>query len=74
MFAVRQELGESTLAEDFRRGEFGRLKDWLVKNIHSHGQRYRAGELCRRATGKPLSSSHFISYLSEKFGPLYGMC
>lgn len=66
--------GAESLAADFRRGEFGRLKDWLTQNVHRHGQRYRAGELCRRATGAPLSPRPFVSYLNEKCGPLHGVC
>ena len=73
MDAARRELG-SALEDDFRRGEFGRLKGWLGAHIHCHGQRFRAGELCRRATGAPLSAKPFLSYLSEKFGTLYGVC
>ena len=74
MAAAKRELGVEALDEDFRRGEFGRLKDWLGKNIHCHGQRYRAGELCRRATGIPLSPEPFLSYLTEKYAHLYAMC
>ena len=73
MDAARRELG-SGLEDDFRCGEFSRLKDWLGKHIHRHGQRFRAGELCRRATGVSLSPKPFLSYLSEKFGALYGVC
>ena len=73
MDAARRDLG-SGLDDDFRRGEFGRLKAWLGTHIHRHGQRFRAGELCRRATGVPLSPKPFLSYLSEKFGALYGVC
>jgi carboxypeptidase Taq len=73
MDAARRELG-GALDDDFRRGDFGRLKGWLGRYIHRHGQRYRAGELCRRATGGPLSPKPFLSYLSETFGSLYGVC
>ncbi|HUR53971.1 MAG TPA: carboxypeptidase M32 [Gemmataceae bacterium] len=75
MDAIRRDLGGAgSLDADFRRGEFGRLKDWLNQNIHRHGQRYRAGELCRRATGEPLSARPFIAHLNEKYAPLYGVC
>jgi carboxypeptidase Taq len=66
--------GADALHADFRRGEFDRLRQWLGVNIHQHGQRFRAGELCRRATGSPLSPEPFLSHLREKFGPLYGVC
>jgi carboxypeptidase Taq len=72
MDAARRALG--TLDDDFRRGDFARLKGWLRHNIHQHGQRYRAGELCRRATGTSLSPKSFLAYLNEKFGSLYGVC
>jgi carboxypeptidase Taq len=74
MSAAKRDLGADALAEDFRRGEFGRLKDWLVKTIHRHGQRYRAGELCRRATGRPLSPEPLLLYLNEKYGTVYHVC
>jgi carboxypeptidase Taq len=74
MSGAKRALGAEALADDFRRGEFGRLKAWLVQNIHGHGQRYRANELCRRATGLPLSPKPFLDYLKEKFGALYGVC
>jgi carboxypeptidase Taq len=73
MSAVKRELGEDILEQDSRRGEFGRLKGWLVENIHKNGQRYRARELCRRVTGSALSTAPFLSYLKEKFGSLYDL-
>jgi carboxypeptidase Taq len=70
MSAVRREFG-AALEDEFRRGAFARLKDWLGAHVYRHGQRFRAGELCRRATGSPLSPEPFLSYLGEKFGALY---
>ena len=71
MDAARREFGG--LEDDFRRGEFGRLKDWLTRNVHRHGQRFRANELCRRATGSALSPAPFVAYLKEKYEPLYDL-
>jgi carboxypeptidase Taq len=71
MDQARQDLGD--LEADFRKGEFGRLKGWLNEKIHRHGQRYRAGELCQRITGKPLSHKPLLGYLRSKYGPLYGI-
>jgi carboxypeptidase Taq len=61
------------LEGDFARGDFSRLKGWLRDKIHSQGQRYRAAELCRRVTGQQLSHRPLLSYLREKFVPLYGI-
>jgi carboxypeptidase Taq len=69
MHQAREDV--SGLEDDFRHGEFGRLKGWLNEKIHRNGQRYRAGELCRRVTGKALSHQPLLSYLREKYGPLY---
>ncbi|HZW07891.1 MAG TPA: carboxypeptidase M32, partial [Phycisphaerales bacterium] len=55
------------------RGEFGPLKKWLNENIHRHGRRYRAGELCQRVTGRPLSAEPLMEYLESKYAPLYGV-
>lgn len=74
MAAARKSLGIETADESLRRGEFGHLKGWLLQNIHRHGQRFRAGELCRRATGSSLSTKPFLDYLNEKYGRLYGVC
>lgn len=59
------------LDNDFRAGRFQGLKGWLNEKIHRAGQRYRAGELCQRVTGRPLSPQPFLAYLRGKYGPLY---
>ena len=71
MDAARRDL--TGLEDDFRRGEFGRLKDWLKDKVHRHGQRFRANELCLRATGSVLSPQPFIAHLKQKYEPLYGI-
>jgi carboxypeptidase Taq len=71
MDQVRSDL--DGLDGDVRRGEFGRLKGWLNEKIHRPGQRYRAGELCRRVTGRPLSHKSLLAYLRGKYQPLYGI-
>ena len=73
MDAFRRESG-GAFESHFRAGDFAPVKSWLHEHIHRHGQRYRAGELCRRATGAALSPKPFLSYLREKFGGLYGVC
>ncbi|MBC8201773.1 MAG: carboxypeptidase M32 [Planctomycetes bacterium] len=59
--------------EQFARGEFGALKGWLNENIHCHGKRYRAAELCEVVTGKALSSDPLMRHLENKLRPLYGL-
>jgi carboxypeptidase Taq len=59
------------LADQFRRGEFAPLLNWLREKIHHRGQCYTAGELCREVTGQPLSPRPLIEYLRGKLGPIY---
>ncbi len=57
----------------FESGDFGGLLSWLRTNIHQHGRRYRAGELCERVTGKPLDSGALLRYLRGKASEVYGV-
>jgi carboxypeptidase Taq len=69
MEAARRDLGD--LDDDFRRGEFGRMKGWLNEKIHCPGQRFRAATLCEHVTGRPLSHKPLVNYLRDKYAPLY---
>ncbi len=59
------------LDAQFARGEFTPLREWLNANVHAHGQRHRAAELCERATGAPLSPEPFLRYLERKTDALF---
>jgi carboxypeptidase Taq len=69
MEQARQDLGD--LDANFRQGQFGRLKGWLNEKVHRPGQRWRAAELCRWITGRPLSHQPLLAYLRRKYEPLY---
>ena len=45
---------------------------WLRQKVHTHGRRYLAGELIRRATGKPLDPEAHLSILEQKVKALAG--
>ncbi|MDQ8203540.1 carboxypeptidase M32 [Pelagicoccus sp. SDUM812003] len=59
------------LEDDFARGEFKRLLDWLGQAVHRHGARYHLLELSKKATGSSLSPKFLIRYLKERYLPLY---
>ncbi len=61
------------LYDQFEQGEFGSLLKWLNKNIHQHGQRYLAADLCEVVTGKPLSADPLMRHLEGKLRPIYGL-
>ena len=69
--AADTELGG--LHDQFARGEFAPLLEWLRTNIHQAGQCYPAAELVQRVTGKSLSHEALIAQLNSKLAPLYGI-
>ncbi|MEA1996345.1 MAG: carboxypeptidase M32 [Gemmatimonadota bacterium] len=54
-------------------GSFSDLLDWLRKNIHTQGKRYRAGKLIEKVTGGSLSTGPLLEYMNDKYGELYGL-
>lgn len=59
------------LDEDFSRGDFSRLLEWLRAHVHRHGKRFDTRQLVRRVTGEELSPRHLLAYLRERYAPLY---
>jgi carboxypeptidase Taq len=62
---ARAELGD--LEEQFSRGEFAPLREWLRKHIYRHGSRYPPRDLLRRVTGSDLDPEPYLEYLRTKF-------
>ena len=60
-----------TLDQLLSQGQNQPVKQWLVDNIHRHGQRFSASELCQRITGRSLSHEPLMRYLKTKFSELY---
>ncbi len=71
-FFATAEKEAGPLEGKFEKGDFKPLKKWLNEKIHAEGHRYRAGDLCKKVTGKELTSEFFLGYLNKKFGALYG--
>ncbi|MDP6442491.1 MAG: carboxypeptidase M32 [Pirellulaceae bacterium] len=61
------------LDEQFARGDFEPLREWLREKIHRRGRCLTAAELVVDVTGEPLSHHPFMTYLQGKLGPLYGI-
>lgn len=62
-----------TLPKQMSKGEFLPLRNWLKHNIHRHGRRFTAGELCERITGRPLSAEPLLRHLRGKAAAVYGV-
>ncbi|MGD9791274.1 MAG: carboxypeptidase M32 [Phycisphaerales bacterium] len=59
------------LAKQHAKGQFGPLLEWLRTNIHRHGRRYHAAELCERVTGKSLTSEALLRHLEGRAADVY---
>jgi carboxypeptidase Taq len=59
------------LNKQIGKGKFLELRDWLRENIHKHGRRYRAAELCKHVTGKDVSADPLMRHLAEKAEAVY---
>ncbi|HKI91840.1 MAG TPA: carboxypeptidase M32, partial [Gaiellaceae bacterium] len=68
---ARAELGD--LDEQFERGEFAPLREWLGARVHRFGRALEPRELLERAGGGPLDPEPYLAYLQAKLGVLYGV-
>jgi carboxypeptidase Taq len=62
---VRRDLGD--VEEQFARGEFAPLREWLREHIYRHGSIYPPHDLLVRVTGSGLDPEPYLSYLQTKF-------
>ncbi len=62
---ARADLGD--VEEQFARGEFGQLREWLTEHIYRHGGMYPPRELLQRVTGSDIDPEPYLAYLRAKF-------
>lgn len=60
------------LDDEIRSGEFSALREWLRVHLHQHGRKFLGPDLIARATGGPLHTKDYLSYLDKKFSTLLG--
>jgi carboxypeptidase Taq len=58
---------------EIERGNFATLRRWLTENVYRHGRKYQPNELVERATGTPLRTEPYLTYLRTKYGELYAL-
>ena len=63
---VREEVPD--LEEQFERGEFGALREWLGERLHRLGRKLRPQETLERVTGSRIDPAPYLRYLREKHG------
>jgi carboxypeptidase Taq len=64
---ARDDLGD--LDEQFERGEFGQLRDWLQDNLYRLGRKFTPQETMERVTGSRIDAKPYVRYLREKLAP-----
>ena len=68
----RAEADLGDLDEQFERGEFGSLREWLGDNVHRYGRAFTPQELLQRITGSGMDAGPYLGYLERKLGDLFG--
>lgn len=62
-----------TLDEQFTRGEFSALREWLRLHLHQHGRKFTPVETLQRVVGGPIDVKPFVGYLKHKYSEIYGL-
>jgi carboxypeptidase Taq len=61
------------LYDQFERGEFKALREWLRVNLHQHGRKFTPKETLTKVVGGPISVGPYVRYLEAKLGEIYGI-
>ncbi|MBD0329468.1 MAG: carboxypeptidase M32 [Thermoleophilia bacterium] len=63
---IREDIPD--LDEQFERGEFTSLREWLGDRLHRHGRKFTPQETVQKVTGSPIDPEPYLRYLNEKHG------
>ena len=62
------------LPQQFERGEFQPLREWLRENLHRHGRKFTPKETLQKVTGSDaVNVGPYVTYLRHKFSEIYGL-
>ena len=59
------------IEDDITAGDYTKIREWLIKNIHSKGSLYLAEEIIRQCCGEGLNPEAYIEYLTAKYREIY---
>jgi carboxypeptidase Taq len=65
---IESEIGPQD--ENFERGEFAPLREWLTENVYRWGRTFTPQELLTRAAGGPMNPEPYVRYLQRKLNDL----
>jgi carboxypeptidase Taq len=60
-----------TIHEEISQGDFAVVLSWLSEHVYQYGSLITADEIIKKTCGEGLNSKVFITYLKEKYYPLY---
>lgn len=60
-----------TVQDTIRQGDFSVISQWLSTHVYQYGSLLTADEIIKKTCGEGLNSKVFITYLKEKYYPLY---
>jgi carboxypeptidase Taq len=67
---AESDLGD--LDDEFERGEFAQLAEWLREHVHRYGRMFEPQDLLRRVAGSGLDPEPYLGYLERELNDLFG--
>ena len=67
----RLKKDQTTISEDLASGKYTSIAQWLYEHIHRYGRLMTADALIKKTCGEGLNSKVFVTYLKDKYYPLY---
>jgi carboxypeptidase Taq len=61
----------TTMREEISQGNFTVILNWLSEHVYQYGRLMTADEIINKTCGEGLNSKVFVTYLKEKYYPLY---
>jgi carboxypeptidase Taq len=59
------------LPDEISQGKFSSILDWLSTHVYQYGSLMTADEIIKKTCNEGLNSKVFVTYLQEKYYPLY---
>lgn len=60
-----------TITEEISQGDFTAIVRWLSEHVYQYGSLMTADEIIKKTCGEGLNSKVFVTYLKDKYYPLY---
>lgn len=61
------------LYDQFERGEFLNLREWLREHVHKYGRKFTPKETLERIVGESINVGPYVRYLKSKYSEIYGL-